>query len=76
MEAIKKETRKAPGKGLTMSALCNLINLAHNAQEGNPPQTVGHRQALNPYEILYGELWEEKISDAVAIIKYVSTHAL
>ena len=37
---------------------------------------MDHRQALNPYESLYGEQWKEKISDAVAMKKYVSICAL
>eukprot|EP00957_Ditylum_brightwellii_P118729 9055629-Ditylum_brightwellii.AAC.1 len=69
MEAISKDTRNATGKGFTVSALCNLVNFARNAHEGNPPQTVDHHQALNPYESMYGEQWEEEISDAVAMKK-------
>eukprot|EP00957_Ditylum_brightwellii_P039959 3024938-Ditylum_brightwellii.AAC.1 len=61
MGEISKETRKATGKGLTMSALCNLVNFACTAHEGDPPQTVDHHQALNPFESLYGEQWEKKI---------------
>eukprot|EP00957_Ditylum_brightwellii_P032787 2486174-Ditylum_brightwellii.AAC.1 len=67
MEAISKETRNATGKGLTVSTLNNLVNFAPNPYEGNPPQTVDHHQALNPYESLYREQWEEKISDSVAM---------
>eukprot|EP00957_Ditylum_brightwellii_P207502 15353264-Ditylum_brightwellii.AAC.1 len=76
MKIISKETRKVTGKGPTVSALCNLVNFACNDHEGNPPQTVDHRQALNPYESLYGEQCEEKISDTVAVKKYVSIRAL
>ena len=76
MESISKETRNATGKGLTVPALRNLVNFARNAHEGDPPEFVDHRQALNPYESLYGEQWGEKISDAVAMKKYVSICAL
>eukprot|EP00957_Ditylum_brightwellii_P026388 1995995-Ditylum_brightwellii.AAC.1 len=48
MEAISKETRNTTGKGLTVSALRNLVNFARNAHEGDPHQTVDHCQALNP----------------------------
>eukprot|EP00957_Ditylum_brightwellii_P104826 7990036-Ditylum_brightwellii.AAC.1 len=67
MEAISKETRNSTGKGLTVSALHNLVNFACNVHEGNTPEFVDHHQALNPYESLYGEQWEEKISDTVAM---------
>eukprot|EP00957_Ditylum_brightwellii_P051648 3916573-Ditylum_brightwellii.AAC.1 len=67
METISKETRNNTGKGLTVSALRNPLSFAHNAHEGDPPQTVDHCQALNSYESLYVEQWKEKISDAVAM---------
>eukprot|EP00957_Ditylum_brightwellii_P040039 3030224-Ditylum_brightwellii.AAC.1 len=70
MVAISKETGNATGKGLTVPAWCNLVNFSRNAHEGDPPEFVDHHQALNPYESLYGEQWEEKISDAVAMKKY------
>eukprot|EP00957_Ditylum_brightwellii_P041251 3123104-Ditylum_brightwellii.AAC.1 len=50
MEVISKETRNATGKGLTVPELRNLVNFARNAHEGDPPEFVDHRQALNPYE--------------------------
>eukprot|EP00957_Ditylum_brightwellii_P090584 6898967-Ditylum_brightwellii.AAC.1 len=71
MASINKETNVS-GKGFTISALHKLVNLACNDHEGDPPQTVDHYWALNPYKSLYGEQWEERIRHAVAMKKYVS----
>eukprot|EP00536_Pseudo-nitzschia_multiseries_P003424 jgi/Psemu1/7750/gm1.7750_g len=47
--------------GISFNRLSGFAHAAAICLEGDPPPVFDHRQADNPYESLYGRLWEEEV---------------
>eukprot|EP00957_Ditylum_brightwellii_P001545 120767-Ditylum_brightwellii.AAC.1 len=68
MHAVS-EASKIGKKGLTINVSHKLVKPSCDAKDGHVPQTIDHRQALNPYESLYGSAWKKKVKQSVAMKK-------
>eukprot|EP00957_Ditylum_brightwellii_P160639 12229100-Ditylum_brightwellii.AAC.1 len=56
MVEISKATQANRKNGLTVSFICNIIDICQHAKEDAAPESIDHRQHPNPYENQYGDL--------------------